>query len=369
MLQKILETEHMDAYIVIGTLFLFGLAESAAGYFKNSRRTSGDWIQEAGSFTALSTLIHPLIVWVVFMAGSTLLPEYMQWMTSWNIWLALAFYLFTDDLLQYWYHRSAHEYPFLWKLHRAHHQAEEMGYFVSYRNAALYYLLMPNIWWIALVTYLGAGKAIVLGLIIKQIVIISSHSTLAWDKPMYASKWLRPVVKVLERMIITPAFHHGHHGTSLLENGNPNNNFGNMFSIWDQVFGTAVFTYRFPDSYGLPVPTKDSWKAAYLYPLVKSADPQSNLSAGFAHQQTATSEPLVLELKKGEKYLWCKCGKSQSQPFCDGSHHGSKHTPVLFEAKRDGKVKLCNCKISKKGPFCDNSHEQLLEKATEMKEA
>ena len=365
MLQKILEIERLDAYIVIGTLVLFGIIETLAGYLKRSKRTSSDWIQEAGSFFALSTLIHPFIVWVLFPAGDQLFPAAAHWMSGWNLALALAFYLFIDDVLQYWYHRSAHEYPFLWKLHRAHHQAEEMGYFVSYRNAALYYLLMPNIWWVALVTFWGGGKAIVLGLILKQIVIISAHSTVTWDKPMYTNRFLRPIVKVLERIIITPAFHHQHHGTSKLEGGEPNNNFGNMFSIWDQLFGTAVFRTNFPSKYGLPRPTQDTWASAYLYPLVKSKDQQSELAPGFKHRDTTTPKPSQVTVTKGEKYLWCACGKSQSQPYCDGSHHGSKQTPVLYEAKRDGVVKFCNCKLTKKGPFCDNAHEQLLEKVEE----
>jgi len=30
--------------------------------------------------------------------------------------------------------------------------------------------------------------------------------------------------------------------------------------------------------------------------------------------------PVFVELKKGEKYLWCACGLSDNQPFSDGSH-------------------------------------------------
>ena len=75
-----------------------------------------------------------------------------------------------------------HEYPFLWKLHRAHHQAEEMGFFVSYRNAWLYYWIMPNIWWLGLFTFLGGAQAMAIGVIFKQIIIIGSHSNIHWDE-------------------------------------------------------------------------------------------------------------------------------------------------------------------------------------------
>ena len=65
---------------------------------------------------------------------------------------------------------------------------------------------------------------------------------------------------------------------------------------------------------------------------------------------------MEVELIKGQNYLWCKCGKSKDQPFCDGSHHGSNFKPVLFEVKRTGNYKMCNCKLTKAGPFSDNTH-------------
>ncbi len=358
--QTLFGIENLDVYLVGGILMFFGLMEVIAGHLKSTKRTFSDWIQEVGSFLVLSVLIKPMIVLVIYFLGSFLLENYQYIFGHWHFILMLVTYLFIDDLLQYWYHRSAHEYEWLWKLHRPHHQAEEMGFFVSYRNAALYYILMPNIWWIGICTFLGFGKAVALGLILKQLVIIGSHSTLKWDRFFYKHKFLHPIIAILERIIITPAFHHGHHGVSKLDGiGNPNGNYGNMFSIWDQLFNSAIFTRQFPTALGLQNDPKEHWTAAYLYPFIKSDNQKSEISKNFVKETTATKEPIIVELKKGEKYLWCKCGKSQSQPFCDGAHHGTKFQPEVFEAKRDGKVKLCNCKVSKTGPFCDNSHEGL----------
>ncbi len=349
--------ENFDVYMVLGILIGFGLLEVISGHLARSKRSKSDWIQEVGSFFVLSVLIKPLIVLTVFTIGSMLFGNYQYALSHWSLWLMLPFYLFTDDILQYWYHRSAHEYEFLWKLHRPHHQAEEMGFFVSYRNAALYYLLMPNIWWIGIVVFLGGAKAVAIGLILKQAVIIGSHSTLKWDLPLYKIKFLNPLMSLLERIIVTPAFHHAHHGKSKRDQiSDPNGNFGNMFSIWDQLFGSAVFTRKFPTNYGLENDPKEHWTAAYLYPTIASDNPTSEISRGYKKEWTATMEPQEIHLEKGVQYLWCQCGKSKNQPFCDGSHHGSKTKPLLFEVKRTGKVRLCNCKRTKSGPFCDDSH-------------
>lgn len=349
--------DELHAWVVVGIVLAFGAVELASGFLKRSRRSFGDWIQEAGSFAVLGLVTKPLLLLASVAALDVAAPGLLGAVAGWPFLAALAVFVLVDDFLQYSYHRLAHERPFLWKLHRPHHQAEEMGFFVSYRNASLYYFMMPNIWWMGVFTYLGGGPAIALGLVLKQVVVISSHSTLPWDAPFYRSRLLRPFVLLAERVIVTPAFHHAHHGRSKLDGiGDPNANFGNMFSIWDQLFGTAVYTHQFPESYGLHKPTDDHWAVTFGFPLVHSRDVNSEMARGFQKPITAVDAPATLHLEAGKKYLWCTCGLSKEQPFCDGSHHGTRHKPLLFEAKRSGPVKLCNCKRTAKGPFCDNAH-------------
>lgn len=347
----------MDIYLVIGILLFFVIIEVIAGHWHKSTRKFSDWIQEFGGWLVLALLIKPTIVLAVLAIGSLLLPSIQYVLHGNSLWLMLPLYLLVDDFLQYWYHRSAHEYPFLWRLHRPHHQAEEMGFFVSYRNAALYYLLMPNLWWVGIFTFLGSAQAVALGLVLKQLIIIGSHSTESYDKILYKYHFLHPIATIWERIFITPAFHHAHHGKSKVDGiSDPNGNFGNMFSIWDQLFGTATFTRQFPLAYGLENDPKEHWTAAYLYPLVASNNPKSELARGFTKEDTTILDSTTVRLEAGEKYLWCQCGLSKNQPFCDSSHHGTKHKPLLFEAKRTGEVRLCNCKHTKAGPFCDDSH-------------
>jgi len=65
------------------------------------------------------------------------------------------------------------------------------------------------------------------------------------------------------------------------------------------------------------------------------------------------------EAKAGQRYLWCSCGRSATQPFCDGSHAGTEFLPVLFKAKADEDVIFCGCKHTGTGPFCDGAHSNL----------
>lgn len=62
-------------------------------------------------------------------------------------------------------------------------------------------------------------------------------------------------------------------------------------------------------------------------------------------------------VEEGKEYWWCACGKSQSQPFCDGSHKTAALSPIKYVAKRDRRVTFCGCKRSQNAPLCDGSHE------------
>ena len=70
----------------------------------------------------------------------------------------------------------------------------------------------------------------------------------------------------------------------------------------------------------------------------------------------ADNRPIALDLKQGEEYYFCTCGRSKNQPFCDGSHAGTSFTPKSFTPEEDGEAYLCKCKHTKNPPYCDGSH-------------
>lgn len=73
----------------------------------------------------------------------------------------------------------------------------------------------------------------------------------------------------------------------------------------------------------------------------------------------ARKAPFAVDVEEGKRYFWCACGKSATQPFCDGSHKGTGFAPVKYEAEAAGKVFFCGCKHTGSSPLCDGSHGKL----------
>jgi len=69
--------------------------------------------------------------------------------------------------------------------------------------------------------------------------------------------------------------------------------------------------------------------------------------------------PIAIEIEAGKSYWWCACGRSTTQPFCDGSHKDTSFSPIEFKAETSGKVFFCTCKRSARKPVCDGSHKRL----------
>lgn len=75
--------------------------------------------------------------------------------------------------------------------------------------------------------------------------------------------------------------------------------------------------------------------------------------------QIAQKSPFGVDVEAGKDYWWCACGRSQSQPFCDGSHKGTEFSPQRYSATESQKKWFCGCKRTGDVPVCDGTHSKL----------
>lgn len=85
----------------------------------------------------------------------------------------------------------------------------------------------------------------------------------------------------------------------------------------------------------------------------------SRASATKSLPVVAANSPAKTVLVSGEEYYFCQCGRSKSQPFCDGSHKGTSLSPLRFVAEESGEAYLCSCKHTQNAPYCDGTHKKF----------
>lgn len=78
-----------------------------------------------------------------------------------------------------------------------------------------------------------------------------------------------------------------------------------------------------------------------------------------AQPVVAQKAPYGVAVQAGKTYWWCQCGRSQKQPFCDGSHKGTEFAPMQYTAATTATVWFCGCKGTGTKPLCDGSHKKL----------
>jgi sterol desaturase/sphingolipid hydroxylase (fatty acid hydroxylase superfamily) len=240
-------------WAVIAIYLGFGLVEFLrSDLFSKSEQCRNDGIIEIVSTLLLLVVTQPLIIVAVNWLGLRFFPEYQGALAGISVFLAIPLFLVFEDMMQYWWHRASHSVPWLYNLHRAHHNARYMSVRLVYRNNIIYYAMMPSIWFAAVLIYLGLGWFYAGYLILKMLVVIGAHSDVRWDEPLYRIGWLSPLMWVVERTISTPATHHAHHGRHSQDPATHyKGNYGNLLFFWDVLFGTAKITRTYPKQFGV----------------------------------------------------------------------------------------------------------------------
>jgi len=170
--------------------------------------------------------------------------------------LQLIAIMIVTDFAQYWLHRLFHQTPFLWRFHAVHHSAKSMDWLAGARMHFLEITVLRGV--TATPMFLLGFDPVAIQVYILIVYFYSSfvHANVGWN------------FSLVERFIVTPRFHHWHHGK---EEEAIDVNFAIHFPLYDRLFGTYHMPEsRWPKEYGIggdPVPN-GYWKQ-FLYPFLR----------------------------------------------------------------------------------------------------
>lgn len=130
------------------------------------------------------------------------------------------------DFAIYWQHRFFHLFPWLWRMHRVHHSDLEF-------DASLGIRFHP--FEIVLSKAYKLGWIVLLG---PHVMAVTLYECLLLSFSLMTHGNIRLPLKLdamLRVVFVTPDFHRVHHSVHRTET---NSNYGNILSLWDQLFGS-----------------------------------------------------------------------------------------------------------------------------------
>ena len=158
--------------------------------------------------------------------------------TFWLMALATVIIILTNDFCTYWVHRIHHEAKVLWPFHSVHHSAEVMTPLTVYRKHPIYDLLNQAF----KSCIVGAVQGVMLFAVVGEISVLTiGTANLGYvifnflgANLRHSHIWLS-YGPLLEHVLISPAQHQIHHS---VDHKHYNKNYGEVFAIWDLMFGT-----------------------------------------------------------------------------------------------------------------------------------
>ena len=250
---------HHRSIILIGGITLFWSIEKGLPLFKLDYKKWQHAIPNL-FFTLTTLAINFLLAFILFKASYWVTYSgfgVLNWIDNLGLGLKMFLGLCLLDLFgAYLPHWIEHKVHWLWKVHIVHHSDPHVDTTTANRHHPLESVVR------FIFTLIGV---IIVGAPIGIIMLYQSTSIVA-TQFNHANISLNPKLdKILSFFIVSPNMHKVHHHFKMPYT---DSNYGNIFSIWDRVFGT--FSYLSPNAirYGIDV-FPDSEKNIKIWELIK----------------------------------------------------------------------------------------------------
>ena len=247
-------------FFVLRILFTGFLFVPLERIFANTEQSifREDWREDLFYYLVSSLMVQVLTFLTFIPAKSILalapLTEVRRWVGALPFVVQFGAIMFLTDLVQYWLHRAFHRVPSLWRFHAVHHSARSMDWMAGARMHFLEIVVLRSTTVIPMFVLGFSASAMNTYIFVVYLYSTFVHANLNWR------------LGALEKLLVTPRFHHWHHG---VEAEAVDVNFAVHFPVLDRLFGTYFYPKdRWPTGYGLPGnPVPKGYLAQFKYPF------------------------------------------------------------------------------------------------------
>lgn len=218
----------IPALVILGLFATVVAAELVRPLRMRSGSTSRRWIGNL-SLCVLSNGIFVLPTMTAFAAAFVSRSEQKSLLDMFGLpsTMRLVVAIIGLDALAYAQHRLLHRVDILWRFHAVHHSDPEVDVTTTFRHHPVEAIFNGALIG-GVVLAIGFSPAEIAAYTwVSFVVELVAHANLALPS------WFGAI---FGRLIVTPEFHRLHHSRAKAE---ANANFGQAFSIWDKLFGTA----------------------------------------------------------------------------------------------------------------------------------
>lgn len=155
------------------------------------------------------------------------------------VWLQALVLLVVLDLFFYVMHRLKHRWGWWWRLHETHHSSVDLDWLASARFHPLEKILDRTVYLLPLTAIGPSDQAVLVWAAVDAFFGMLIHANVRWR--------IGPLIYVF----VGPEMHRWHHA---MDQTRRECNFGNNFSIFDWIFGTAYLPREEPARFGVDDP-------------------------------------------------------------------------------------------------------------------
>jgi sterol desaturase/sphingolipid hydroxylase (fatty acid hydroxylase superfamily) len=223
-------------------------------------------------FTGLNAIVAVPLITGLTLAFTQVLRTAAPWIVLPRIgtvprWGVIAAIVVAMDFCNWAVHLMNHRSRMLWRFHELHHSQEDMSVLTVFRTHPLVHVSFA----LALIP----GAVLVANGVMTTTILVVYGAIVA-----FAHSNTRMGFGALERIFVSPNYHRIHHKVD----GPQDVNLGFALTIWDQIFGRAVF------------PTEDTIRADTGLPgrplVVEQEAPRARHLSVFAAQLVAPFRPM-----------------------------------------------------------------------------
>ena len=222
------EPDEVAGQVILVSYVFIAILELLVPLHEEWRRDKGDrWADIGLGITNAITngIAQPLTfaasvavaAWIAAHYGSSL------WPADWPVLVQLIPALLLAELVEYWWHRSMHEFPSLWPLHAPHHSANRLYWFNALRFHPIDLLVA------------GPGKLIPLGILGADAPVLALVGVFSAVHGVYQHANIPCRLGPLNWVFSMAELHRWHHSPIVEE---ADHNYGGNLIFWDIVFGT-----------------------------------------------------------------------------------------------------------------------------------